>query len=253
MAQRELKGYKGRGVVLHSLKYGENAMIVHLLTDHSGRESFIVQGVAPKAKSSGRGGRGSKAALFQPLFTLEFEGLAPSHGELHKFREVRSAIPLQRTPFDIRRSTISLFIAEVVYRLVGESGRNDALFARVWGAVEALDSIEDRGVANFHLWFLVNLSRELGFMPSGSHSPGWWFDIREGAYTPFQPAGGYGVAPLDAQLLHRLAYCGVEELASIELSRESRVRFLEAMLRYYKYHLDAIGDVRSIEILKELF
>ncbi len=246
VAQSAMKSYKGRGVVLHTLKYGENAMIVHLLTDVGGRESFIVQGVRSSR------GRGSKAALFQPLFTVEFEGLVSHRSDLHKFREVRSGITLRRTPFDIRRSTIALFIAEVLYRLVKESGGNSSLFEWVWGSIEALDTIES-GVANFHLWFLANLSRELGFTPSSNYTEGAWFDIREGAYTRFEPSGGYGMSQSQSRLLNVMMEIRIEELGSVELSRDQRVGLLEALLKYYSYHLDAIHSVQSISILRELF
>ncbi|MFI3304372.1 MAG: DNA repair protein RecO [Rikenellaceae bacterium] len=246
MAQSGLKGYKGRGVVLHTIKYGENAMIVHMLTDVGGRQSFIVQGVRSSR------GRGSKAALFQPLFTVEFEGLESSRTELHKFREVRSGITLRRTPFDVRRSTIALFIAEVLYRLVKESGRNETLFERVWHAIESLDTIEE-GVANFHLWFLANLSRELGFTPSGRYSDGAWFDIREGSYTRFEPAGGYAMSRDESWLLNQMMTREVTQLGEVKISREQRVALLEALLKYYGYHLDEIHSVQSIAILRELF
>ncbi|MFI3258773.1 MAG: DNA repair protein RecO [Rikenellaceae bacterium] len=244
MAQMSV--YKGRGVVLHTLKYGENAMIVHLLTDVGGRQSFIVQGVR-----SGRG-RGSKAALFQPLFTVEFEGLNPSKGELHRFREVRNGITLRRTPFDIRRSSIALFIAEVLYRLVRESGPNERLFERIWYSIEALDSIDD-GVANFHLWFLVKLSDELGFRPSGRYVEGGWFDIREGQFCASQPSSGIALSPSETALLARLMSCEVNRLGEVELNRAERVAFIEAMQRYYGYHLDSMPVIESLAILRELF
>ncbi len=107
-----LKTYKARGIVLNSLKYGDSAMVVHLLTDALGRQSYMVQGVRSSR------GRGSKLALFQPMFALEFEGLTSSRQQMHRFREVQSGIVLQRMPFDVRRSTIALFMAEVLYRLV---------------------------------------------------------------------------------------------------------------------------------------
>ncbi len=247
VVQRALsKGYKGRGVVLHTLKYGENAMIVHLLTDVGGRQSFIVQGV----KSTR--GRGSKAALFQPLFTVEFEAMHSSHAELHRFREVRSAILLRRTPFDLRRSTIALFMAEVVYRLVKESEANEHLFESIWQSIEALDTIEE-GLANFHLFFLANLSRELGFTPSGEWRQGAWFDIREGAYVAMKPTHGYHMTPDEALILKTLLECSVIQIGEIKLNRRERVAFLEAMIRYYGYHLDEIHQVKSIAILRELF
>ena len=64
-----MKGYKARGVVLSTVKYGDSGMVVQMLTDKYGRQSYMVQGVRSSR------GRGSKMALFQPLFALSFEGL----------------------------------------------------------------------------------------------------------------------------------------------------------------------------------
>ncbi len=246
MAQSAMKSYKGRGIVLHTLKYGENAMIVHLLTDVGGRQSFIVSGIR-----SGRG-RGSKAALFQPLFTVEFEALSSQRYELHRFKEVRSGMTLSRTPFDLRRSTIALFIAEVLYRLVKESEANERLFNHVWHSIEALDSIET-GVANFHLWFLTTLSRDLGFMPSKSYNEGYWFDICEGEYVAQRPSHKIVLEPSQAALLDRFSHTPLTELDTIPLNRASRASYLESLLQYYSYHLDATHTIRSIDILRELF
>ena len=77
-------------------------------------------------------------------------------------------------------------MAEVLYRLVKESERNEALFDFVWGSVEALDAL-DEGTANFHLWFLAQLSRLLGFAPGNDYAEGDWFGVREGRDTPRPP------------------------------------------------------------------
>ena len=158
-----MKTYKGRGVVLHTLKYGDSSMVVYLLTDAGGRRSYMVQGVRS------RNGRGSKLALFQPMFPVEFEGLESPRQQMHRFKEVRGGFVLQSLPFDVRKSTVALFMAEVLYRLVKESERNEALFDFVWGSVEALDAL-DEGTANFHLWFLAQLSRLLGFAPGNDYA-----------------------------------------------------------------------------------
>ena len=176
-----MKTYKGRGVVLHTLKYGDSSMVVYLLTDTGGRRSYMVQGVRS------RNGRGSKLALFQPMFPVEFEGLESSRQQMHRFKEVQGGFVLQSLPFDVRKSTMALFMAEVLYRLVREYDEpNQALFDFVWNSVGALDSM-DEGVANFHLWFLANLSRFLGFCPGNDYSADDWFDIREGLYTKTRP------------------------------------------------------------------
>ena len=241
-----LKTYKARGIVLNSLKYGDSAMVVHLLTDALGRQSYMVQGVRSSR------GRGSKLALFQPMFALEFEGLTSSRQQMHRFREVQSGIVLQRMPFDVRRSTIALFMAEVLYRLVKESEPDSQLFDFVWESIGALDSMEE-GVANFHLWFLANLSRLLGFRPGNDYTPGAWFDIREGLYSVVRPAHPGVMTQECASLLDRMLSCDVRRLGDVGLNRDRRSEFLNAMLAYFGYHLDAISAVQSVRILKEVF
>ncbi|MFI3292345.1 MAG: DNA repair protein RecO [Rikenellaceae bacterium] len=241
-----MRNYKGRGIVLNSLKYGDSSLVVHLLTDVCGRQSYMVQGV------NSRRGRGSKMALFQPLFALEFEGSSSPRGEMHRFKEVQSGVLLSRTPYDVRRSTMALFIAEVLYRLVKESEPNPELFDYAWGSLIALDTI-DEGVANFHLWFLANLSRLLGFYPNGEWSKGAWIDIVEGSYTITKPSHTIILSPDEAELMRDFTECDVRHLGEIGLNRVQRVEFLGALLRYYSYHLDAIKSVQSIDILKEVF
>lgn len=242
-----MKTYKGRGVVLHTLKYGDSSMVVYLLTDTGGRRSYMVQGVRS------RNGRGSKLALFQPMFPVEFEGLESSRQQMHRFKEVQGGFVLQSLPFDVRKSTMALFMAEVLYRLVREYDEpNQALFDFVWNSVGALDSM-DEGVANFHLWFLTNLSRFLGFSPGNAYLPGAWFDIREGSFTPLRPPHGEVLSADDARTLHDLLECDVRYIAEIGLNRRQRVAYLDALLVYYGYHLDAIHAVQSVRILQEVF
>ena len=245
MAQA-MKSYKARGIVLSTVKYGDSGMVVQMLTDRYGRQSYMVQGVR-----SGRG-KGSKMALFQPLFVLAFEGLESSHSDLHKMREVQNEIIFKSVPYDIRKSTMALFMAEVLYRLVGESEANKPLFDFVYHSVRALDEI-DEGVANFHLWFLANLSRYLGYFPGNEHLKGCWFDMREGLYVSTMPLHNHTMNEEEAELLRDLTECDLEYLGEIPLNREQRVAMLSRLVEYYSIHLDAIRTVRSIEILQEVF
>ena len=241
-----MKSYKARGIVLHTLKYGDSGMVVFLLTDTGGRQSYMVQGVRSTL------GPGSKLALFPPMFAVEFEALESSRMQMPRFREVRSGIVLQSLPFDVRKSTIALFMAEVLYRLVKECEPNQRLFDFVWGSVGALDTLTE-GVANFHLWFLTNLSRFLGFSPGNAYLPGAWFDIREGSFTPLRPPHDEVLSADDARILHDLLECDVRYIAEIGLNRRQRVAYLDALLVYYGYHLDAIHAVQSVRILQEVF
>ncbi len=240
-----LKSYKARGIVLGTLKYGEKGLIVHMLTDTHGRQSYMIQGVRPTA-------RGSRMALLQPMFAVEFVGLNSSKMSLHRLKDLAPGIVLQTIPFDVRKSTMALFMAEVLYRLVRESEPADALFDFVWGSVAALDHI-DEGIANFHLWFLANLSRPLGFSPDNEYEDGAWLDIRDGHFTPHALLPSHALTPENARILHDMLECDVRYLGEIGLNRTQRVEFLEAMLKYYAYHLESIHSVESIRILREVF
>jgi DNA repair protein RecO (recombination protein O) len=159
---------------------------------------------------------------------------------------------MQSIPFDVRKSTIAMFMSEVIYRLIKESEPNSPLFDFVWHSVEALDAIEE-GVANFHLWFMVGLSRFLGFFPGNEYREGDWFDIREGQFVSLPPLHGIAMTQANAELFNRFIECDVSELGTIGLNRDRRVEFLNSMLVYFGYHLDAIHKVRSVEILREVF
>ena len=158
--------YKTEAIVLHTIKYGDSSVIAYMLTSLYGRQSYIVQGVG----KGGARGKSKKSALLQPMFPLEIVGLTSSKMELHRIKEVRLLEPLSALPFDIAKSTIALFMAEVIYRLVKEEQPDSELFDYVRSTVLALDSATE-GVANFHLRFLAGLSRHLGFSEYSQAQP----------------------------------------------------------------------------------
>ena len=241
-----MQNYKARGIVLHTIKYGESSLVAYLLTDLYGRMNYMVQGVYSSR------GRGNKAALLQPMFLVELEAGVSPHAQMHRIREIRNLVPLSSLPFDVRKSTISLFMAEVLYRLIRESEPNGAMFDFISDSVIRLDRME-KGVANFHLWFLVQLSAYLGFYPGNEFSDGAFFDMRSGLFTPSLPIHAVCMDQENSSLLGHLMDCSADELDELRLSRERRSAFLESILEFFGYHLDAIRTVRSISILREVF
>ena len=238
--------YKAKGIVLHSLKYSDNALILHLLTDTLGRQSYMIKGVK-NAKT-----RSNKMALMQPMFIIEFEGSESKYGTLHTMKDVQSAVLLKRTPFDARKSAISIFMAEVIYRLIKEVEQNTYLFDFVYNSVVCLDNLNS-GVSNFHLWFLVRLSSFLGFYPGNEYEEGSFFDIKEGVFVSSLPEHMMVLSSENSLLLSRLMDCSAEDLSVLELGRIQRSDFMNALLLYFGYHLDNIDNINSLKILKEVF
>lgn len=241
-----MRSYKAEGIVLHTIKYGDSSMVAFVLTDVHGRQNYMVQGV----KSTK--GKGSKAAMLQPMFLLEFEGIETPHSQMDRMKDVRMPHPMRSLPFDVRKSTIALFMAEVLYKLIREVEPNSPLFGFVKESVIALDAME-KGVSNFHLWFLVQLSAFLGFYPANQYSPGDCFDIVEGSFSALRPQHNLLIDKENAALLANLMGCTVEELADLRLARMQRGEFLGSLLHYFGYHLDAINSIQSLKILSEVF
>ena len=222
-------------------------MVAHLLTDVAGRKSFMVQGI-------GKGGRGKggKSALFQPMFLVDIMALESSHTQIDRVKEVALARPLQSIPFDVRKSTVALFMAELLYKIVREVEPDSPLFEYVYDSVIALDEMEE-GVFNFHLWFMVGLSRFLGFFPADEYCEGAVFEIEYGSFKNIPPRSGLFFNADNSRLLATLMEISPAELGSVRLSRVQRKEFIESLLAHFGYHLDTIPSLQSLRILSEVF
>ena len=152
---------KTQAIVLHSLKYGETRLIVDMFTRSQGRQSFIVS--IPKSVKGK-----IKKQLFQPLTLLEIEYDLRPKLQLQKLSDVRLASPFSSIPFDPNKLSISLFIAEFLYYALRSEQRNEPLFDYIVNSIQWLDAQTNR-FANFHLVFLMRLSRFLGFYPNLDH------------------------------------------------------------------------------------
>ncbi|MCC8088610.1 MAG: DNA repair protein RecO [Rikenellaceae bacterium] len=240
-----MKSYKAKGIVLSTVKYGDSSLILFLYTNIIGRQTYIVQGIRSK-------GKGNKSSFFQPLFPIDFIGYEPRYGSMHKIKEVALAYPVVSLPFDIRKSTVSLFIAETIYRLIRESVRDERLFDFVYNSVVALDSMND-GVYNFHLWFLVKLSYFLGFYPGNEYMPDSYFDITNGVFTPVMPPHQMLLNRENSELLGIFMDVPIDEIHRINLSGSRRSAFLNSILIFIGYHSDSVNKIKSIDILREVF
>jgi len=233
--------HKTRGIVIHSVKYSETSLIVKVYTETFGIQSYMVKGArSPKSKF--------RPVLFQPLTLLDMVVYHKERGTLQSIKEVRLAHPYQTLPFDIRKSSIALFLNEVVYRSVGEEEPNPALFGFLWSSFLLLDEAEEPFM-HFHLLFTIKLTRYLGFQPRNTRTDEHcFFNLSEGT---FQELFLEGVC-LDRSLSDswcRLLDWPFEKPAIPDLSAKDRDALLDALLLYYRYHLPGFSGFRSAEVL----
>jgi DNA repair protein RecO (recombination protein O) len=237
--------HKTRGIVLHSFKYSESSLIVKVYTEVFGLQSYMLKGIrGQKAKT--------KPALFQPLTLLDLVVYHTEKSSLHPVKEVRLAIPTHSTGSDIRKSSIALFLAELIYRTIREEEANTSLFDFLWNSFIKLEETDEH-VANFHLLFAVKFCRYLGFQPQENHSEyNRFFHLREGLFHPLFSSAEDCLDEGQSTLFCQLIKTDMDQLSSISFSPQVRSVILDKVLLYYRVHLTGFSEIRSREVLRSV-
>jgi len=234
------------GIVLHSINYGDSGKIVTVYTEAFGRTSFILQGIHSKKSSS-------KANLLQPLFMLEMEVDHRQGRELQRAKELKIRYPYQSVPYNIIKSTQAIFLAEILYKVLREEESRVELFQFLTHSFQIFDLL-DEGAADFHLVFLIQLSRYMGFAPTNNYSEERsFFDMVSGTYVENRPPHLYFLIPEESLIFSKAANVSYEEISNIALSSTQRNRILGKIIEYFSLHLGIKLEVKSLHVLHELF
>ncbi len=247
-----------RGIVFHSVKYSETSVIVKIYTELFGIQSYIFKGIH-------RAGSKIKPALFQSLTLLDLEVNHREKQSIQHAREIRLALPYQSIPFDIRKSSLALFINELVYKTIREEEANPALFEFLWASCRELDTTAIP-VSAFHLFFALHFCHYLGIFPLANYSEKLpWFNLREGQFQATVPGHPHYLEPGKGKLFNALlAECNREEDENGEpaawrnseifaaLRAETRNELLETILLYYRLHLPGFMGLQSHHILHDV-
>jgi DNA repair protein RecO (recombination protein O) len=238
--------YKARGIVFHSIKYSETSLITRIYTDRFGLQSYLVRGARkPRAKL--------RASLFQPLNILEMEVYRKEKNNLQNIKEARQASIFESIPFDIRKGSISMFMGDILSKTIKEEEANPGLFDFIYSMIMKLDK-QKAEIADFHLHFLIQLSRHLGFFPQGKYDQQMpFFDMQEGSFCREQPSHSqYLNYPL-SESLSLLIHVHPTESISLKIDRNERNQLLESIISYYRLHYDSLQDIQSHQVLRKIF
>ncbi len=237
---------KTRGIVFHHIKYNDTSVIVTIYTEAHGRKTFLVKGVyKPKPQI--------KSSFFLPLSLLDMEVSFSARRELQRIREVSPTPVLNNLYGNIHKQAVIFFIAEVLYKTVREEEPNPPLFEFLHHFVLYLDA-SDNDISNFHLIFLLQLSRFLGFFPNDDYSESnSMFDILDGSFVSENKQSEYTYSKRLSSRMHLLVNLNFETAQQLNLNRIERVELLEILISYYSVHLHSHLNIQSLQVLKELF
>jgi len=236
---------KTKGIVIHNVKYGESGFVVRFYTKDHGRLTVLVKGTGKK--------QGKRHNLLQPLSILDLEIYFRETRELHNLKEFnQDYIPLTLYT-DIRKTSVILFLSELLNAVLNEENPNAELFDYIERSIVFFDSSR-KGYANFHIAFLSGLINFLGFEPSLRVDASCrYFDLLEGIFIPVPPLHGNYATPEISNVLSDFFSSSFEDSLAIPLTGKQRNEVLEILVKYFSIHLPGIKTIKSLDVLKEVF
>jgi DNA repair protein RecO (recombination protein O) len=237
--------HKTKGIVLKTTDYAENSVIAKIFTQKFGLQSYLINGVKkPKAKI--------RLNMLQPLHILDLVVYHKPNGNIQRISDARSEPILQTIPYDIVKSSLVLFMNEVIYKSLKQEHEEPIMFEFIAKSIELLDQIEN-GVANFHLIFLMKLTRFLGFYPDMSNADSSsFFDLKNGIFVNHQPLHLSFIETQQMENWLQILRNSIDDFLVLKLSSASRKYLLQKVLAYYALHIESFGDVKSLAILEEV-
>jgi len=237
--------YKVKGIVLHSVKYSETSVIVKIYTDLFGLKSFLIRGIRSKKSKI-------KSGLFQPLTLLDLVIYHKITASLQSIKEVHIAYPFKSLPFDIKKSSIALFINELLYKSIREEEKNPELFNFLWNSCIQLDRF-DGNINCFHLVFSIHLTHFLGIMPQRNYSDSRQiFNVKEGQFQSNIPEHALFLDSENSFTLNTIISTPLEMASILKISPSSRARLLSTIIIYFQYHLQGFSEMQSHHVLHSI-
>lgn len=208
-------------IVLGHTRTGENSLVIHTLSKEYGRRGFLLRGVK----------RGLMARLL-PLSIIEGRVSPNPKSSLWNIGGIVTVHPLGGIRSDMYKNSMTMFMSEVLYRVIKDGVNEDGLYDWCKMSVLTLDSLPG-GFSNYHIRFLLSLAAALGFRadrrsmePFARHYPGKTYSMIE---LPFA------------------------EAMLVPMSGEERSVICRQILRYIEHHSESALNVRSLEVLQEIF
>tara|TARA_B110000908_G_C10243561_1_gene447488 strand:- start:1421 stop:2128 length:708 start_codon:yes stop_codon:yes gene_type:complete len=230
---------KTEGIILKTTKFRETSLIVKAYTVSHGLLSFIINGVRT-AKNT------NKAVLFQPLNFLDLIVYYKENKGLLNLKEYKFNFLYQDIPFNIIKSSIAIFILEILEHTLSEEEENEELYDFIKNTLIKLD-LGNNHIANFHLEFLIDFMFFKGIQPQGKYSEKTpYFNIREGEFTNEVNSFGYlsgDIASNFSALLYK---------EKLNLTKRSRKQLLETLIQYYSTHIDNFRKINSLDVLESV-
>ena len=237
---------KTKAFVLRTVRFADRKIIVDMFTRSHGRMSFLVPlSQSPRAAV--------KKQFFQPMTLLELSVDFRPKASLQRIKEVHLSTPYASLPFEPHKLSIAFFVSEFLCHALHTEQQNIPLYDYIEDSLLWLDSCASR-YANFHIVFMMRLSRFLGFYPNiEGYEPGALFDLQSACFVHALPPHRYYLQPGESHALCALLRMDFATMHLFRLSHDERNLLVESILTFYRLHLPDFPELRSLEVLKTIY
>ncbi|WP_460220588.1 DNA repair protein RecO [Psychroserpens sp. MEBiC05023] len=235
---------KTKVIVISKLKYRDHDLIVKAFTLHRGVVSYLLRGVLNRKKGN------SKIAYFQLLSQLQIEESFREKQSLQHIKDVRLDYRYTSLHTNILKSAIVMFLAEVLSSVLKEEEQNVSLYNYLEITFRWLDTKDE--FSNFHLLFLLNLTKHLGFYPDTTDMNQRYFNLNNGLFESTKQ-NIYSVTGENLTILKQLLGTNFDELDTIKLNSKQRQSFLTMLLLYFELHLGSFKKPKSLQVFNQVF
>ncbi len=208
-------------VVLSSTPIRDGMIVLHCLGRSTGRRSYLL-----------RVGKNTRTSQLLPFSLLELSVTENPRTELWNARPIGLKYPLAGVRNDIRKNTMTLFMAELIYRTVKEGASEEGLYDWCESQILTLDALR-ADFSNFPLYFLLSFCSALGFRPTAKDM------------LPFSG---------DRQgVIERLMQSDLPSAMLLPLSGSLRNEISSSIIRYLEFHTESTIHLRSLQVLREFY
>ncbi|WP_223032485.1 DNA repair protein RecO [Hanstruepera marina] len=229
-----------KAIVLSKIKYRDNDLIVKCYTEKRGVVSYLVKNAFKKKNT---------VAYFQLLSQLLIEENYRNNQNLHYISEVKLNNTYSTLHSNVLKSSIVIFLTEVLSIILKEEEQNQDLYDFLENALLWLDN--DNQFANFHILFLLKLTKHLGFYPEESVNNHFIFNLETGQFE--KDLNKHSLSVKNNDILKHLLGMKFDGLNTLKLNANQRQSFLNALLLYFELHLGNFKKPKSLLVLNQVF
>ena len=225
------------GIVLRSVQISDSKYMLTMYTESEGRISVLMR----RTKKTNR-------ALTEGLTIAEITFKRKKQDQVVYLSESRIAYPYDGLVNRFDKRSIATFINELLVKSIQEEERNVRLFHFIKDGLVYLDRAKT--YTDFHLWFMVNLTQQLGFAPQYTNEA--FLDLNEGRGVDHLPSHNNIAEQPVATSIARLLSAESPDKISLG-NRANRNLILSVMVSYFKIHLTGFNEMKSVEVLQAVF